>query len=105
MSLLKLLGRLVLGLSVAEDEEATVVDSTNQEENLQPPQCRDGLNGSDTVGNGLKSNTRRDFSRELEDLRDDVTNDSELGNAAVLKLSGAIVSKCLSINVGRKTYI
>lgn len=104
LSLLQLLGRLSAAGGVTQDQEATVVDGTDQEEHLHPTKGRHSLDGGNTVGDGLEGHTRGDLTRELEDLRHDVANDGKLGHAAVLQLGSTVVSEGLSIDVLGQAY-
>ena len=93
--LLELLSGLLLSSTVTELEGSPVVNSTDQEDHLQPAKGRNGLDGSNTVRDGGEGDARGDVSRELEDLRDDVADDSKLGNTAVLKLSSSVLLEVL----------
>jgi len=67
---------------------------------LQPAKGRNGLDGSNAVGDGGEGDSRGDLSRELVHLRDDVSKDGELGNTSVLELSGSVLVKLLLVDVG-----
>eukprot|EP00981_Chlorochromonas_danica_P013609 scaffold6575_cov303-Ochromonas_danica.AAC.1 len=78
---------------------SAVVDGTNEEEDLSPAKSRDGLDGSDTVRDGVEGDARSDLARELEDLRHDVAEDSKLGDTAVLQLRLAVLLEGGLVNV------
>jgi hypothetical protein len=75
-------GRLA-GVEVSE--ETVIVDGTNEEEHLGPSESRDGINGGNTVWDIGECKARGNFTRETEDLRDDVSDDAKLGDTAVLE--------------------
>jgi len=99
MAALKLLGLEGRLASVEVAEVAVVVDGTNQEEHLRPAEGRDSGDGGDAVGNVGEGEAWGDLSREAEDLGDDEADDSELGDAAVLELAGAVLGEGLLVNV------
>ena len=99
----KLLSGLALALSVTKDKESVVVNGSDKEEHLHPAKGRDGLDGGNTVRNGLEGDSRSNLSRELEHFRDDVSKDGKLGNTAVLQFSGSVLSEGLGVDAGGKT--
>ena len=80
-----------------------VVDGSDEEEHLGPAKSRDGVDGSNTVGHISELEARGDLTREAEDFRDDVTNDSKLSNASVLQFRLTVLVKCGLVNVAGQT--
>jgi hypothetical protein len=93
------LSRLKVRLSRVEAEESVVVDGSDQEEHLGPAEGWNGINGSDTVWDSTEGKARGNVSREGESLRDDVSDNSEHGNTAVLELRNTVSVKRLLVNV------
>jgi hypothetical protein len=75
------------------------VNEADEEDHLHPAEGRDGLDGGNTVGDGGEGDARGDLTRESLDLRDDVAEDSELGNTAVLELSSSVLGEGIGIDV------
>ena len=84
-TLLGLLGIKVWLARVEVSEETIVVDGTDEKEHLGPSKSRDGVNGGNTVWDIGECKARGDFTRETEDLRDDVSENAKLADAAVLE--------------------
>ena len=80
-------------------EVTVVIDSANGEENLSPSQGRNGIKGSDAVGDFRAWKTRRNVPGEAEKLRDDVSNDSQLSHTAVFQLARAVLVERRLVNV------
>jgi len=98
-SVLKLLGFEIL-LSSSDvllskfevSKDAVVVNGSNEEDNLGPAERRNGLQGGNTVGDiGGGELSGDEVVVGTSDLGDDVSNDSELGNASMLELGGTVL--------------
>ena len=70
--------------SIEVSEETIVVNGTDGEEHLGPAKSGDGINGSNTMGDGCEGDSWGNVSRESEDFRNDVSDDGQLGNTSVL---------------------
>ena len=99
LELSELLSGLALALGVSKDKDSPVVNGADEEEHLQPAEGGDSLNGGDTIGDGGEGEARSDIARESVHLRHDVSNDSKLGNTAVLEFSGSILVELSLIDV------
>ena len=85
LQLLKLsgLGSFRVKVELADVEvskETVVVGGSNGEEDLGPAKRRNGVNGSDTVGDFRARKARSNVPRESVDFWDNETDDSKLGN-------------------------
>jgi hypothetical protein len=99
LTLLKLSG-VKLGLADIEVAKvAIVVDSSDQEEHLGPAESGDSVDSSDTIGDIGALEARGDLKREAVHFLDNVSNDGELGNTAVLELRSAVTVEGLLIDV------
>ena len=72
-------------------EVSIVVNGSNKEEHLSPAKSRDGVDSSYSVRNIRELEARSDLTRESVDFLDDVSNNSELGNTAVLEFAGTVL--------------
>jgi hypothetical protein len=99
LTLLELSG-IELGLARVEVSKVSpVVDGTDQEDDLGPSKSRDGLKCGNTIGDIGTWNTRGDIEGESEELGDDVSDNSELGNTSVLELSSAVLVEGVLVDV------
>ena len=89
--------------NVKVTEDAIVVDSTNQKENLGPAKEGDSINGGDTVGDIGKFEARGNLARESVDLRNNVSKDGKHANTSVLELGSAVNVERFRIDVVSKT--
>mmetsp|Transcript_13525 Transcript_13525/g.44165 ORF Transcript_13525/g.44165 Transcript_13525/m.44165 type:complete len:274 (-) Transcript_13525:63-884(-) len=99
LAALKLLGLELRLARVEVAEEAPVIDGADQEDDLGPAEGRDGIDGGDTVRDVGELDARGNLAGEAVELRDDVADDGELGNAPVLELGGAVLRKGILVNV------
>ena len=106
LMLLKLCrGKVWLALQEVS-KEAIIVHSSNGEEHLGPAKRRNGINGSDTIRDVCEGKARGNLTGPVEDLPDDVADNSKLGNTSVLELSGMVLVKSLLVNVaGQSQWI
>jgi hypothetical protein len=95
LELIRVEGRL----SRIKAEESVVVDGSDQKEHLGPAEGWNGINGSNTVGDSTEGKARGNVSREGENLRDNVSDNSEHGNTTVLELGNAVSIKRFLVNV------
>ena len=86
-------------LSNARLKEAVVVDSANEENHLEPTEGRDGLDGSDSVRDGGEGEARSYVTRESENFGNNVSDDGELSDTAVLDLGSPVLIKLLLVDV------
>mmetsp|Transcript_12103 Transcript_12103/g.41130 ORF Transcript_12103/g.41130 Transcript_12103/m.41130 type:complete len:289 (-) Transcript_12103:7-873(-) len=92
--------RIEVGLArVKVAEEAAVVNRANKSDDLDPAERRDRVDGGDTVRDVGEGKARSDLPGEAVDLRDDVADDGELGDAAVLELRLAVHVERLLVDV------
>mmetsp|Transcript_26871 Transcript_26871/g.40480 ORF Transcript_26871/g.40480 Transcript_26871/m.40480 type:complete len:258 (-) Transcript_26871:38-811(-) len=100
LALLELIG-IEVGLANGEvAEDAPVVDGADEEDHLQPAEGRDRVDGGDAVGDVGERNAGGDLAGEPVELRHDVADDAELGDAAVLELSRAVLLEGLRADGG-----
>jgi len=102
---LKLLksGLTKLRLAIIEiSKETPVINGTDEEDHLGPSKGRDGINGSNTIGNLGTGNTGGDVKVKTVHLLDNISNHGELGNTSVLKLGGTVLIEGILIDIGRK---
>jgi hypothetical protein len=78
---------------------SVVVNGTDQEDNLGPSKSGDGRKGGNTIGDIGACNSRGDVEGKSEELGDDVSDNSELGNTSVLELSGAVLVEGVLVDV------
>ena len=76
-----------------------VVDVADQEGHLEPAQGGDGLDGGNAVGDGGEGDAGGDVTRELGDLRDNVAQDGQLADTAVLQLGSPVEGEGLLVDV------
>jgi hypothetical protein len=94
------LSRVERGLALLEVSEVSpVVDGTDQEDNLGPSKSRDDIKCGNTIGDIRTRNSRGDVKGESEELGNDVSDNSELGNTSVLELSGAVLVESVLVDV------
>lgn len=65
-------------------KETIVVNGTDEEKHLRPSEGRDGIEGSNSVRDIAASKSRGDIKRESEELRNNISENGELGNTSVL---------------------
>ena len=70
-----------------------VVDSSNEEEDLQPSERRNRVDGRHTIGDIGKLEARCDLTREAVELGDDVSDHRQHGDTAVLDFGGTVLIK------------
>jgi len=89
--------------SIEVSKESPVVNRSNEEDHLGPAKSRDGINGSNTVGDRRAWDSWGNVEWEAVNFLDNVTNYGKLGNTSVLEFRSAVLSKGLFVNVGGKS--
>jgi hypothetical protein len=89
--------------AVEVSEESVVVNGSNGEEDLCPAKSGDGIDGSNTIGDLSAWQAWSDVPAESVHFRDDVSNDCQLSNAAVLEFSSSVLVKGSLVDVLAQT--
>jgi len=83
-------------------KESIVVSGTDQEEDLQPSKSRDGINGSNTIGDFRAWKTRGNVEWETVGFRGNVSQHSQHAHTSVLEFGSTVGVEGFLINVGGK---
>lgn len=84
-------------------KESIVISGTNGEDDLDPAQRRNGINGGNTIGHFRAWKTGGNVEGESVSFRGNVSQNSQHAHTSVLELGGTVGVEGVLVNVGRQT--